>query len=231
MNRWLKHLSRIRRPSGKAAVGIALLALGLWVAIGPGRGLLDREQLLALLSRPDYPQEVLFLGIFAVLTVLGTPGSILAVAGGLVFGILWGTIWATIGATIGAIVTFWLSRYLLHGWAAKRWSAHPLLQRCRQAIARRPLQVVLVARLAPVAPFALVNYLLGLTDIGWLPYTVGTFFGILPSTLALVWLGVAGKEAASGGNWLPLAGVILALALLSALPILLGRSGRGRYQD
>lgn len=210
---------------GKAAIAIALFSLGLIFAIGPGRALLDRDNILELLRASDRYREVLFLGLFVILTIIGVPGTVLAIAGGLIFGVFWGTVWAVVGATIGATIAFWLSRYLLHDWAAKRWHAHPLLRRCRDAIARRPLQVVLAARLAPVSPFTFVNYLFGLTPIPWTPYIVGTFFGILPGTLAFVWLGVAGKQVAQGGDWRPLAIVIVALALLSLVPLLWGNSG------
>lgn len=215
-----------RKAPGKAIVAIALFSLALAFAVGPGRMLLDREHLFGLLHASDRYREALFLGLFVVLTVLGIPGTVLAVAGGLMFGVVWGTCWAVIGATLGATVAFWLSRYLLHDWVAKRWHDHPLLKKCRKAIARRPLQVVLTMRLAPVSPFTLVNYLFGLTPIPWLPYIVGTFFGILPGTLAFVWLGVAGKQAMQAGDWTPLAIVLIALAGLSVLPLLWGRSRR-----
>lgn len=213
-----------RKPQGKAIVAIALFSLALIFAVGPGRMFLDRESLSSFLHASGRYREALFLGSFVVLTVLGIPGTVLAIAGGLMFGVVWGTCWAVVGATLGATIAFWFSRYLLHDWVAKRWHNHPLLKKCRQAIARRPLQVVLAARLAPVSPFTLVNYLFGLTPIPWTPYILGTFLGILPGTLAFVWLGVAGKQAMQAGDWRPLAIVLVALTGLSMLPLLWGRS-------
>ena len=223
MNRRFKPLYRCRRTTqGKAIVAIALFSLALVFIVGPGRLLLDRENLFNLLNASDRYREALFLGLFALLTVLGVPGTALAIAGGLIFGVFWGTIWSVVGATIGATLAFWLARYLLHDWAMKRWHAHPLLGKCRRAIARHPLRFVLAARLAPVSPFTLVNYLFGLTPIAWAPYIIGTCVGIVPGTLAFVWLGVASKQAMHG-DWRPLAAVIAALAALSALPLLWGK--------
>ncbi len=221
----------VQKFPGKVLAVIALFSLGFWFAVGPGRALLGGQSLLLAIESSSRWREVIFVGLFATLSALGFPGTALAVAGGLVFGILWGTIWSVVGATLGAVVSFWLARYLLHDWAHRRWRDRPLLERCCTEIARRPLRIVLALRLMPVAPFGLVSCLFGLTKIGWWPYTFGTFVGILPGTLAFVWLGVAGRAIVREGDWRPLAIVVALLALLSALPLLWGGARRDRCGD
>ncbi|NEQ81179.1 MAG: TVP38/TMEM64 family protein, partial [Moorea sp. SIO2I5] len=51
-------------------------------------------------------------------------------------------------------------------------------------------------------------------------YTLGTFFGIIPGTLAYTWLGVTGGEALQGGDRLPFFLALSFLGILSALPLL-----------
>ena len=45
---------------------------------------------------------LLFIGIYAISTVLLMPGSVLTIAGGVLFGPIWGTFYNLTGATIGA---------------------------------------------------------------------------------------------------------------------------------
>ncbi|MBC6418975.1 MAG: TVP38/TMEM64 family protein [Prochloron sp. SP5CPC1] len=130
-----------------------------------------------------------FILVYAVVTVIGVPGTILTIAGGLVFGLGWGSLWSVIGATLGAMGSFWAARYL-------------------------------AVRFAPISPFNVVNFLFGLTPIHWVPYSLGTFIGIIPGTLAYTWLGTSGSEALAGGERLPFILALGFLTLLSIIPFL-----------
>lgn len=160
---------------------------------------------------------LLFLSLYVVLTVVGMPGTVLTTVGGVLFGLSWGTFWSVLGATLGALGAFWTARYLLQDWLYQKFRHHPALHRLDQSVSRQPLSLVLTLRFAPISPFNLLNFLFGLTPIHWLPYTVGTFIGIIPGTIIYTWLGVSGKTAFSGGDRLPL---MIALGLLTALSLL-----------
>src|SRR6266699_3505210 len=77
--------------------------------------------------------------------------------------------------------------------------------------------VVVLLRLNPLVPFNLQNYFFGATEVGFLPYMVATFFGIMPGAAFYVYLGTLGREAGSGGagaaRWI-LLGAGLALTAL-----------------
>jgi uncharacterized membrane protein YdjX (TVP38/TMEM64 family) len=168
------------------------------------------------------PYAALFFVVgFAIITTLGFPGNISTIAGGAVFGLYWGTLWSLMGATLGAVGAFLLARYLLHGWATRRFGQKPLLQRINQAIAHNPMPFILAVRFTPLSPFSLVNFLFGLTPVDLKTYTIGTFLGIIPLTIANTWLGVAGKEALRGGDRHPFFLALGVLTLLSVLPLLM----------
>ena len=201
--------------------GVAVL-VALWViccrdSIGV---FFDKEALVEYLCCLGYWSIALFIGSHIVATMIGVPGTVLVVVGGMIFGLFWGTIWSVIGATLGAIAAFWLSRYLLRDWFKQRFSRHKALARFNQIMDNQAFRCVLTIRFAPISPFNVVNFLLGLTSVDLKSYTAGTFLGIIPGTLAYTWLGVTGMEALEGRGLIPLFLSLSLLVLLSLLPVL-----------
>lgn len=164
-----------------------------------------------------------FILIYIFLTMLGIPGTVMTIAAGTVFGLVWGTVLSVIGATLGAVAAFWIARYWLRNWIEHRFGKHKALRKFNGAVQECPWRFVLAVRFAPISPFNIVNFLFGLTPIHWVPYSVGTFFGIVPGTLAYTWLGVTGTQALTGGDFLPFTIALGALSLLSALPVVFRR--------
>jgi uncharacterized membrane protein YdjX (TVP38/TMEM64 family) len=165
-----------------------------------------------------------FLGLYFTLTIVGIPAIPITVAGGVFFGIFWGTLWSVIGANLGAIAAFGLTRSCLRNWVQKTFGHHPALIRFNRAATRMPLRFVLFIRLAPIFPFNLSNFLLGLTPIGYKPYIMGTFFGIIPGTLAYTGLGVTGKQALEQGDRLSIFLSLIIAGILCLLPLFKARN-------
>jgi len=170
---------------------------------------------------PEAP--FVFVLLFTVALAVGLPGNVLAVVGGAVFGLVWGTIWSLLGSTFGAVGAFWLARSFLHDWVERQFGHSSLLRRLNHAIAQHPFTIVLATRFTPLSPFSLVNFLFGLTPIDLKTYTLGTFLGLIPLTLAYSWLGVSGYAALRGGDRLQLYLALGLLSILSVLPILIKR--------
>ena len=200
-------------------LAIALLTLLLIFTIGPLKILFDPMFLVHYLQKHQCCIIIPFIVVYTILTIIGIPGTILTVSGGVVFGLWWGTLWSVIGATLGALGAFLTARYLLRNYIKRKFSRNKILAKCQQAVADRPFTYVLAVRFAPISPFNVVNFLFGITPIHWLPYTVATFFGIIPGTLAYTWLGTSGIEALEGGDRLPLFLALGFLTLLSVIPL------------
>lgn len=215
---------KIRRYRRWIALSLGLLTLLLVLTLAPVNLLFDQVALSRYLRQSGMIAAPLYVLLFAGATTLGFPGNIMAIAGGAVFGLWWGTLWSVVGGTLGAIGAFWLARYLLHGWAERRFGHHPLLCRLKAAIAYDPFYFVLMVRLTPISPFSLVNFLFGLTPLDLKTYSLGTLVGITPLSAAYCWLGVTGKRALSGGAQGPFFLALGVLALLSLLPLLRRRS-------
>lgn len=197
-----------------------VLGLALLVAIAfalAWRDRFDAAALQAWVEGAGAAGPVLFMGLYAVATVLFLPGAVLTLVGGALFGPLWGTLWNLTGATMGAALAFLIARHLGADWVARR--AGPRLQRLNEGVAAEGWRFVAFVRLVPLFPFNLLNYALGLTRISFVTYLLATWVFMLPGAFAYTWIGHAGREALSGGDGL-VRNLTIALSLLAAVALL-----------
>lgn len=197
------------------ALGLALLA-AIGVALTQ-RGRIDVAALQAWVEGAGAAGPVLYMGLYAMATVLFLPGAVITLAGGALFGPLWGTLWNLTGATVGAGLAFLIARYLGADWVARR--AGPRMQRLNDGVAAEGWRFVAFVRLVPLFPFNLLNYALGLTRISFLTYLLATWVFMLPGAFAYTWLGHVGREALAGGDGL-VRNITIAVALLAAVAFL-----------
>lgn len=144
------------------------------------------------------------------------PASILTIGAGALFGVVKGTIVVAFGATGAATVAFLLARTVLRKRVEAMVAKNPKFHAVDRAIAREGAKIVVLVRLAAVFPFLFVNYAFGLTGIRTLPYVVATFLGILPATVAFVYLGAAGAAVATQSRTrmiITIVGLVVAFAV------------------
>lgn len=215
-----RKLSKLFNP--RLGITIAFIALLLLFTISPAKHLFNKELMVNYFNNNSCASCVTltFISIYILLTVIGIPGTILTVVGGLVFGLWWGALWSAIGATLGALGAFWTARYLLRDYIKNKFAHHKSLKIFNQAVIDKPIAFVLAIRFAPISPFNVVNFLFGLTPLHWGTYTVATFFGIIPGTLAYTWLGTSGKSALAGENPLTFWLALTLLTILSIIPFI-----------
>lgn len=197
-----------------------LLGLALVSVIGMAVAWRDRFDLAALqtwVESAGSAAPLVFIALYAAATVLFLPGSVITLAGGVLFGPVWGTLWSLTGATLGAALAFLIARYLGGDWIARR--AGPRLSRLNDGVAAEGWRFIAFVRLVPLFPFNLLNYALGLTRIAFLPYVLASALFMLPGALAFTWLGYAGGEALGGGEGTVRA-MLIALALVTSMAFL-----------
>jgi uncharacterized membrane protein YdjX (TVP38/TMEM64 family)/rhodanese-related sulfurtransferase len=206
---------------------VVLLVAGILVAIG-FRDRLTVEGLEVWIGGLDASAPWLFMGVYALAAVFFLPGSVLTLAGGVLFGPVWGSLYSLVGATAGATLAFLVSRYVASDWVSRRVGGK--IATLIRGVEQEGWRFVAFTRLVPLFPYNLLNYALGLTRIPLVPYILATFVCMAPGAIAYTYLGFAGREAVAGGENL-IRTILIALALLAValfIPRLVTRLRRGR---
>jgi uncharacterized membrane protein YdjX (TVP38/TMEM64 family) len=139
---------------------------------------------------------VAFAIIYMLAAVLFVPGSVLTLGAGLAFGLWRGTLAVSAGATLGAGAAFLIARYLARDRVALWAQENPRFAAVDAAVGKEGAKIVFLMRLSPLFPYNLLNYLFGLTRVGFFPYIVASWIGMLPGTVLYVYLGFAGRAVA-----------------------------------
>ncbi|MFQ3617042.1 MAG: TVP38/TMEM64 family protein [Cyanobacteriota bacterium] len=129
-----------------------------------------------------------FMVIYNLATILFIPAALLTLGGGALYGLVWGTVYVLIAATLGAVFAFLIGRYVARGWICQWIQAHPKFKAMDAAIAQEGLKIVFLARLSPVFPFNLLNYVFGITCVSLKDYVIGSL-GMIPGTVLYVYFG------------------------------------------
>jgi uncharacterized membrane protein YdjX (TVP38/TMEM64 family)/rhodanese-related sulfurtransferase len=191
---------------------LVLLGAGVAAALYHAR-LLDAALVQRLAAQAGNTAPLLFIGGYALATVLFLPGSILTIAGGALFGPVAGTLYSLTGAALGATLSFLAARHLASDWVARRTGGR--LAEFVRGVEAEGWRFVAFVRLVPLLPFNALNYALGLTRIPLRQYVVASYLAMLPGAAAYTYLGYAGREAFAGSDVLLRHGLV-ALALLAA---------------
>ncbi|XP_024364870.1 uncharacterized protein [Physcomitrium patens] len=129
-------------------------------------------------------------------TVLAIPASILTLGGGYLFGLMLGFLTDSVGSTMGATAAFWVGRTIGRSYVTSKLKDYPQFQAIAVAVRKSGFKIVLLLRLVPLLPFNVLNYLLSVTPIGITTYIIASWIGMMPSTLAFVYVGTTIKDIA-----------------------------------
>ncbi|KAI4317749.1 hypothetical protein L6164_025594 [Bauhinia variegata] len=128
------------------------------------------------------------------LTVLAVPASVLTLGGGYLFGLPVGFVADSIGATVGAGAAFLLGRTIGRSFVISRLKDYPQFKAVAIATQRSGFKIVFLLRLVPLLPFNMLNYLLSVTPVPLGEYVLASWLGMMPITLALVYVGTTLKD-------------------------------------
>lgn len=143
-----------------------------------------------------------------------------------------------ISKLVAACAAFSLARLFFFQRAQTWLSRHPRMSRILLDSGRTGgWKFVLLMRLSPFPGFML-NYLLSVTGVSFLEYTIGTLLGIAPSVLNLVLIGSTAKDVSLGvatgsatGGWLSLAMKTVCALSMIAVTVFVTKKTRDAFDD
>jgi uncharacterized membrane protein YdjX (TVP38/TMEM64 family) len=196
-------------PSRRPHIRFSLLVflVGGLAAVVFSSGVPRPEELRTAVATLGLAGPLLAVAGTAMLSAAMVPRTVLAAAGGLLFGPFTGAAYVLIGAAAGALVAFAIGRWLGRDFIATRRRAAGV----DRWLGARGFLGVLTLRLLPIAPFGLVSYAFGTTAVSMRAFLAGTALAIVPSTVVYASLGA---HALAPGT----AGFAWSLAAALALP-------------
>lgn len=171
---------------------------------------------------------LVFVAAFIVFTIVGVPGMILTLTGGLLFGTLGGGLLVEVGASIGATCSFFVARAAGRDTIA-RFIAGNAIERFDKRLTGAGLPAVLFSRIVPIFPFTYMNFLWGVTGVRASDFIIGTAFGMIPASFVYANIAASFGRSLEGTDptlasidlgRLINGDVILAFALLAALTVI-----------
>jgi uncharacterized membrane protein YdjX (TVP38/TMEM64 family) len=164
----------------------------------------------------------IFVSVYAAMAAFAAPVSPLAYGAGAVFGPFRGTFFVWLASLIGAAAGYWMARGAWSGTALRLLGRYASkLHRLR---AQNTFLMTFRVQLLPIIPFGIFNYAAGASRLPFLRFMLGTALGIIPGTVAAVYIGDRISEGlgAHDTHAFEVAGVVAALLLVvSFLPTLI----------
>jgi pyruvate/2-oxoglutarate dehydrogenase complex dihydrolipoamide dehydrogenase (E3) component/uncharacterized membrane protein YdjX (TVP38/TMEM64 family) len=178
-----------RQKWGLAILILAAMVAFFWFDLGRFFSLnflkSSQASFAAFYAERPLTTMALYFALYVVLCALSFPGAaVVTLAGGALFGLTVGTLLVSFASTIGATLAFLSSRYLLRDWVKAKFGAR--LAAIDAGVAEQGVFYLFMLRIVPVAPFFLVNLLMGLTSIRTWTYFWVSQLGMLAGTIVYV---------------------------------------------
>ncbi|HHU63028.1 MAG TPA: TVP38/TMEM64 family protein [Clostridiales bacterium] len=132
---------------------------------------------------------LVFIAIGTIRPFFLVPVGAFSIAGGIIFGCLYGSVFAYTGIILGCFVAFGVARVLGSDFIMSLVKDKiPYLDKIN---AKRGFEIVLTMRVLPIFPVDFVSYGMGMCDISFKDFALGTLIGIIPGTIVFTYLGNA----------------------------------------
>jgi uncharacterized membrane protein YdjX (TVP38/TMEM64 family) len=216
-----------RHPWIKAAIAlVVLLALGVTWRWTPLSDWIQPEHLTHWMRVfADHPlAPLLVIGAFAVAGLLMLPLTALLVVVALTFDPLEGIVYSVFGSALSGLGGFAGGRIMTRN--TIRRLAGSRLNRISQRLAKRGVLSVIAIRLLPVAPFTIVNLVVGASHVRCRDFLLGTVVGLLPGILTLNLFGANLADAIADPNLGTISSTLVVLVVAVLLLALLRRAMR-----
>lgn len=165
-----------------------------------------------------------FVGLIIVFTSMFVPLSMMAIAGGAMFGLVGGTVLTSVGAILTAALNFLAAGSLLRTRIEKWLERHPKLRAIQQAANREGLRLQLLLRMSPINAVS-VSYVLGATGVRFSTFLIATV-GLIPAVLVNVYFGYTAshitKVAGNASEHSTLQTVATVVGLVVCIVVMIG---------
>jgi uncharacterized membrane protein YdjX (TVP38/TMEM64 family) len=196
---------------------IAAIALALAWTHTPLKDVVTRDNAMALASvfTDQWWAPLAVILVYTPASFIMFPRWLITMTAVLAFGPWHGFVYAMTGVILAGIATFIPGR--LVGRDTVRRLAGPRLKPVTKFMEQRGLIAVTLVRLVPIAPFPVVNLVMGAMRVKLWHFVLGTFAGMLPGMIAATvlseQLAAALEEPARVNFWL-IGAVLLAMGTL-----------------
>jgi uncharacterized membrane protein YdjX (TVP38/TMEM64 family) len=220
------------RPTDWLRVALPIVAVAIFVVIAWRHGYFDLKSPEKLDAAAQRVQDIawlspIFIAVYAGLATFAAPVSPLAYGAGAVFGVVRGSLLVMAASLIGATAGYFLARSAWSNVARRLLGRfHDKLRELRHG---NVFLTTLRLQLLPIMPFGIFNYGAGVGHLPFLPFIAGTALGILPGTVAAVYVGdrvMAGITGSDKRAFVVAGVVVAALFALSFAPTLLKKLRR-----
>ena len=191
----------------KIALGILFLSIILVVIYKIYSLNLGSEEIKNYVQGFGKIGPLVYIIMFSLVPLTLFPDSVLAIAGGLIFGLFKGYIYTTIGALIGGTISFYISRYW--GREVVKKLTKEKLDKVEEMINNRGFIIIFILRLIPLLPYDVISYGAGLTAVKYKDFLLATLFGTIPGILVFTNLGAQTVNIGSSSFYISVALLIL----------------------
>jgi pyruvate/2-oxoglutarate dehydrogenase complex dihydrolipoamide dehydrogenase (E3) component/uncharacterized membrane protein YdjX (TVP38/TMEM64 family) len=179
----------------------------------------QRDSLSGIVQAQPALTMTAFFVIYVAAAALSIPGAgILTIAGGALFGLISGSILVSFASSIGALFAFWGARFMFRDLVMSKFGER--LAPIEKGIQKDGAFYLLTLRLVPAFPFFVVNLLMGLTNIKSRTYYGISQIGMLPGTIAYVYVGTQLARINSPSDIVSFK-LLLAFTIIGILPLVM----------
>lgn len=165
-----------------ARVGLLLLLAAAVAAIwfSPLRDHLNRNEIRAAVAqlRGTWYGPLVFIAMYAAGCVFAIPASFFVLSAGFIWGWKLGGTYAMVGGLLGATASFYAGRFIGDGLLVRFGRVGHVVAR---QVDHAGFRSLLVLRLIPLFPFAVLNYGSGVAGVRLIDFLAATAIGLAPS--------------------------------------------------
>jgi uncharacterized membrane protein YdjX (TVP38/TMEM64 family) len=132
---------------------------------------------------------IVFSLVFIALGLTMLPTTAMYLAAGMLYGTVWGALLMNSLGVVVELCTLLIVQTSLRKHIEHAIEHRPKLQALDRAIRERSLSILFLLRLSPLMPFGILNYALAMTKVPLWKRLVTNFFGMLPCTLMITYVG------------------------------------------